>query len=325
MLLSIMRLVYFYDSTSDKNHISVLQNPIGGSEYQMYNLIGELSKYLSIICFNNTYESYSLDNVVYEPLCKIINHNFNDNDTIIFQRFFPSDENIINKIKHLKIYIWCHDINTIQICSNNDPKIMNKFMFEDDFKNLVLFRRYVTNKIINNNANFIFVSNYQKISFVRDLNYYGINVNESKLFIIYNILYEKEFALNKIIPCDVNYHDIVFASSWTKNIEKIIEIFEFIMTKTNKFRLVLLSPGYDNNTIQKFAPLLQEKFRENVIIHASKNKNDYCEIIKSSLCVLSSRFPETFGCVFAESYYLGTPVIADSESGAVREIIDNNY
>jgi glycosyltransferase involved in cell wall biosynthesis len=28
---------------------------------------------------------------------------------------------------------------------------------------------------------------------------------------------------------------------------------------------------------------------------------------------------------FAESYYLGTPVIADYRSGAVKEIIDNNY
>ena len=40
---------------------------------------------------------------------------------------------------------------------------------------------------------------------------------------------------------------------------------------------------------------------------------------------MAPRFPETFGCVFAESYYLGVPVIADIHSGAVKEIIDNEY
>jgi glycosyltransferase involved in cell wall biosynthesis len=54
-------------------------------------------------------------------------------------------------------------------------------------------------------------------------------------------------------------------------------------------------------------------------------KYDYAILVRSSLCVLTTTYQETFGCVFSESYYLGTPVIADIRSGAVKEIIDNNY
>jgi glycosyltransferase involved in cell wall biosynthesis len=41
--------------------------------------------------------------------------------------------------------------------------------------------------------------------------------------------------------------------------------------------------------------------------------------------VLVSSFPETFGCVFTESYYLGTPVIADYRSGAVADNLDKDF
>ena len=70
---------------------------------------------------------------------------------------------------------------------------------------------------------------------------------------------------------------------------------------------------------------MREKFGKNVEIAGPQNKEDYAMIIKSSLCLLVSSFPETFGCVFTESYYLGTPVIADYRSGAVAEHLDNDY
>ena len=67
------------------------------------------------------------------------------------------------------------------------------------------------------------------------------------------------------------------------------------------------------------------KYSDNIIIHGPVNKEQYTKIIKESLVVLTTTFQETYGCVFAESYYLGTPVIADYRSGGVKEIIDNNY
>lgn len=66
---------------------------------------------------------------------------------------------------------------------------------------------------------------------------------------------------------------------------------------------------------------LKNKYPNNIIIYGPVNKSLYCELIQNSGCVLAPSFPETFGCVFSEAYYLGTPVICDVKSGAVKEII----
>ena len=86
-----------------------------------------------------------------------------------------------------------------------------------------------------------------------------------------------------------------------------------------------MHPGYGMEKYENYKYYLLKKFPNNIIIKDTLTKDKYSEIIKESLCVLSSRFNETFGCVFAESYYLGTPVIADVGSGAVKEIIDNYF
>jgi glycosyltransferase involved in cell wall biosynthesis len=70
---------------------------------------------------------------------------------------------------------------------------------------------------------------------------------------------------------------------------------------------------------------MREKFGKNVEILGPQNKEKYAEIIKSCLCLLVSTFPETFGCVFTESHYLGTPVIADYRSGAVADHLDKDF
>ena len=44
------------------------------------------------------------------------------------------------------------------------------------------------------------------------------------------------------------------------------------------------------------------------------------------MCVLSTSYPETFGCVFAEALHLGVPVIGDNSVNAgFHEIIDKDY
>ena len=86
-----------------------------------------------------------------------------------------------------------------------------------------------------------------------------------------------------------------------------------------------MNPGYGMENYVHLQEELKQRFPNNIIIHEPLSKKQYSEVIKSALCVLSSKFDETYGCVFAESYYLGTPVIADIRSGAVKEIIDNNF
>ena len=81
--------------------------------------------------------------------------------------------------------------------------------------------------------------------------------------------------------------------------------------------------GYESN--RECENEMKQKFGNNVEILGPQNKEKYAEIIKSALCVLISSFPETFGCVFTESYYLGTPVFADYRSGAVAEHLDKQF
>jgi glycosyltransferase involved in cell wall biosynthesis len=157
------------------------------------------------------------------------------------------------------------------------------------------------------------------------MNKYDINIEKYRLNIIYNILYENEFLDIKNKYIERNFNNIVYASAWQKGIEKIIEIFDYIININNNIKLILMSPGYDLENYREYIDFLNNKYPNNIIILGSLNKEKYAEIIKSSLCVLSSTFEETFGCVFSESYYLGIPVIADFRSGAVKEIIDNNF
>ena len=62
------------------------------------------------------------------------------------------------------------------------------------------------------------------------------------------------------------------------------------------------------------------------MIGTIKNKIEYCELLQKSLCVLTTSYPETFGCVFAEALHLGVPVIGDnSVKAGFQEIIKPEY
>jgi len=308
--------IVFYD-TCNLNHHSILLSAIGASEYQFYNLVNEISKYNETICFNNfctkddKVEYKVIDNIRYKSIDDFINYNLNENDIIIIQRLYPQNIKIIEKIKNNKIFLWIHD-------NWSENNIIN---------NKIEYNQYFHDKIINNkNINFVFVSHDCKKTFI-DFNLLeNLIVENNRLHVIYNILYEKQFIkIKKMNNIHLNKNYIVYASAWQKGINYITDLFEYINNKKLDFKLVLLTPGYDNEYTDIMIPKIIDKFKDNVIIHGAKSKEEYCKIIKSSLCVLSTAFKETFGCVFSESYYLGTPVIADYRSGAVKEIIDDFY
>ena len=57
-----------------------------------------------------------------------------------------------------------------------------------------------------------------------------------------------------------------------------------------------------------------------------KNKSEYCKLVQSCLCVLTTSYQETFGCIFAEAMHLGVPVIGDNSIRAgFQEIIPREY
>jgi len=310
-----MRNLILIDITTYHDDTSIKNRAIGASEYQCYNLIENLSPHFNIKCYNNKNSAISTDKCNYYPLNSILEEILND-DIIICQRFMPElCGPIYNKIKNNKIYIWMHDLIENHIFIFQRSQEEKKY-----YSNNELFKDIIDVYYKNININFIFVSNHLKNMFISKFNF-----EQDRLHVIYNILYDSEFVNIKNQEMLVNKNQITYASAWQKGINHIISLFDYIFKIDNDIILNLLNPGYDWGNHQHYATELKDKYRDRIIIHGPVNKKEYAKIIKQSLCVISTTFNETFGCVFAESYYLGTPVIADYRTGAVKEIIDNNF
>jgi glycosyltransferase involved in cell wall biosynthesis len=201
-------------------------------------------------------------------------------------------------------------------CSSGDI-----LLEQNTFTGIITNILFDPNKIIyDTTLNFICNSFMCKHLFEKYLSNFNIKIDENRIQIIYNILYNQELVIEDD-DIQINENNIVYASAWQKGIEKVISVFDYIFNKNNNITLTLMSPGYDYHNFQDYKKMLEEKYKNNIIILGPTKKNEYAKIIKSSCCVLSSAVYETFGCVFAETYYLGTPVIGDINSGAVVEII----
>jgi len=286
----------------DVNHSTIKQKAIGASEYQLYNLIREFSKIgMNIICYNQTRSDQTIiDNVVYKHIDSLKSDTFSLSDVFIVQRscyFIPPFNN--------KIFVWCHDYVSPELF------IIPPLSFNESIQ--TIYNR--------KNINFVFNSKYTKDLYLNFINKSSrIRFEDNRYKLIYNILYEDDFSDFSNLHVNIDNY-IVFASAWCKGIHKIIEIFRYIISVNNDIKLALLSPGYDYSNWENYRRQLLSEFGNRVIIYGPLDKHNYCRVIKSAICVLSPSFFETFGCVFAESYYLGTPVIADINSGAVKEII----
>ena len=316
-----MKKIIIIDSTSDYTHELIFNKSVGASEHQLYSLIKNLSlENLKIICCNKTIDTIDIDHVTYMNYGKISNLEIEIEDIIIIQRMFPTDINILYKILYNKIYFWIHDLIEDKIFLDNNNKFIE--YFKNNPRKLL---HYLNVNFLEKNITFVLNSNFTKKIFIDYFNKFGIVINENKIKVIYNILYEDEFIKIKYnYKPTINLYDLVYASAWQKGIWDVIKLFDFILLKDEKFRLILLSPGYDLEGFKQYQIDLQTKYCDKIIILGPLNKIEYSKVIKSSLCVLTSKFSETFGCVFSESLYLGTPVIGDINSGAVPEIVGGN-
>lgn len=307
-MVSFSRIIFIDNTPIEKlNHRDIKNRPIGASEHQLYSLIGELSILnLDIICYNTTLKHEIIDGVEYKNIKYLKIDTFLPTDKFIVQRFCR----LIPNIDKNNIFIWFHD----HVCNN----VINLSPLHDIKKSI----DYIFNK---KNIHFIFNSQTSKEIYCNFFLNHGVCFEESRCKVIYNILYEDDFNKfdNKKIQIDKNR--IVFASAWCKGIHLIIDLFRRIIRKNSELQLVLLSPGYDYSGSENYRSELKREFKDRIQILGPLDKKTYSKVIKSALCVLSPIFFETFGCIFAESYYLGTPVIADVHSGAIKEIIDNNY
>uniref|UniRef100_A0A6C0BBG4 Glycosyl transferase family 1 domain-containing protein n=1 Tax=viral metagenome TaxID=1070528 RepID=A0A6C0BBG4_9ZZZZ len=301
--------IIFIDHTPiiDLNHHDIKNRAIGASEYQFYNLIDTFSKVnISIICFNKIQNDKVIDNVHYKPITTINVESFLPTDKIIIQRYCSL---IPLSIKN-EIFVWFHD----QVC--NDVIAFSPSQKINDALEIIHHKK---------NIHFIFNSYSAKKMYLDFFCNSGFHFEKNRYTVIYNILYEDDFIDSVKGSFTIDKNRIVFGSAWCKGIDTIITLFRWLIKKKPDIKLILLSPGYDYDNYKQLQINLKNEFKDKILILGPLDKKSYCKIIRSSLCVLSTSFFETFGCIFAESYYLQTPVIADIRSGAVKEIIDNNY
>lgn len=299
------------DATSDYNHISIQNRPSGASEYQLYNLIKHLMHFFDIRCFNNRNDFEILDLVQYDSLKNL---HYEPCDIVLVMRFFPTGFHLP---KAFKTIIWIHDIPDFNVFLGNDtvkvdyyrnrPKIFKSFIepILNDKSIIFIANSYHTKEVL-----LTFIKTHSRIQ------------TYDKCEVIYNIMYSDEFDTS---PCEKIPKRLLYASAWQKGIEKIIEVYRHILKQDPEYTLALCSPGYDWEKFKDYANKLQSEFGEKLWIYGPSTRNELSRIIKESMCCLTPIFNETFGCLFAECYFLGTPVIGDIRSGAVREIIGDEH
>lgn len=325
-----MQSLVFLVIANDLDHVNIESRAIGGSEFQFYSLINLLKNKYNITCYNKKKETVVLENVSYKNIDEFINDELASDTTIIIGRCLPQlDSLLYNKMKNNRIYLWWHDyvhrdgpssrIPLLVGYSEENRDIYTKTNVKDRFKNDILIPMMETKQL-----HHVFNSSYSKSSTISFFSEFGLHLEPHKCHMIYNCMYPKNFV-DRPLPYEINANQIVYASAWTKGLPMVLDLFQYISSKDPSFQLVLMSPGYEWDTVKQIVSSLKQNFGNRIIIHGPSDKMKYSDIIAKSLCVMSARFPETFGCVFAESCFLGTPVIADIYSGAVREMIDPEF
>lgn len=285
------------------NHINITQKGSGASEFLFFITAFKLSKYFNVnIYYCNINKKIDDINYIHFDFDNLdVIHNIH-NTIVIIQRIFYLAIDFHKMNNTNKYFVWSHDYiknsKIHHLYNNYELKEISDYLNENDIK-------------------VIAVSKFHEDNLKNTLNI----KNNKNLFYIYNSLFEEYFVKNTNIK--YNKNKILFASGVLKGFNKIIKICEKYHQLNNNFRLVLLTPNYTEKFIKNFN---LEKYNFIEYKGVIKDKNEYSNLIQESLCVISASFSETFGCVYAESLHLGTPVIGDTSiQSAISEIVDENY
>lgn len=286
-----MQAVYFIINQHG-NHESIIKNGNGASEVLLYLTAKSLSAHFDVIVYNRD-APCKIDDVEYRFLPDNMNPDIENinNSIVIIQRHFNLAIDLHKINPNNKYIIWSHDYLEKEF--NNLSGNYNPLQINDYF--------------VKHNIQIVSVSNFHKSNILFRLP----NVN---VIPIYNALFSEYFIKQNNINYDKN--TIIFASNWAKGLDKVLNIGTFYYNKNKDFKLILIKPKYCEwePDLTKY-PFIEKK-------GCIENKEEYCKLLQSCLCVFSTSYPETFGCVFAEALHLGVPVIGDkSVEAGFHEII----
>lgn len=123
-------------------------------------------------------------------------------------------------------------------------------------------------------------------------------------------------ALQKT-PVSYEPTKLVFLSAAWKGLDMVLSAFQAVRESMPDMRLYVASPGYADGDNVPAGPM-----SENVTYLGRLSHAEVMDHLRTALCVFypANRVPETFGCVFAESHAVGTPVLAHP-FGAASELL----
>jgi len=127
---------------------------------------------------------------------------------------------------------------------------------------------------------------------------------------------------DELVSSDGSYDPtkLVFVSAPWKGLDMVLEAFQEVRRAMPDMRLYVACPAYAAGDA---APT--GRVAENVTFLGNLSRAGVMEELRSALCIFypANRVPETFGCVFAESHAVGTPVLAHP-FGAARELLGHD-
>jgi hypothetical protein len=292
------------------------------------------------IFFNIIFSSFNKDNFnnYKKTIYFVINQNYNHRSIITEGSGASEFLFYITLYKLSKYYnIVVYNNSKLEIIDGIKYQMLNNDFIKNINNSIVIVQRdkelLKTLRNINEKNNYILWTHDHKVGIETDEYFFENNItivtvsefhlstfpNKNNVKFIYNALFSEYFIKNH----NINYNKdaIIFASSWNKGIDNILKIGEAYYNKNKNFQLILIKPSY---SIDTDIDLIKYPFIN--IKGTIKNKKQYCELIQSCLCLLTTSFPETFGCIYTEALHLGVPVIGDnSVNSAIKEIVQSEH
>ena len=287
--------ILFFDTVApyEYNFDIINKSGLGASESYLLSLANELKKNFDVdIAGVKTNSNYIQNDIRFRHTSKL-----EDNyDTIIIQRKPEYLRALKFKYPNAKFIIWLHDLYE----RSPWPYIPN-----DELQYIV------------DNSQIICVSDWQKQEYLS--NFESKRIKNINIDFIHFFIDDENDVSNS--PIDYDKNKLSFFSGGHKGLRFTLQTFEYLLKINPKFKLYIGNPAHSDvhlveNEINKFPKV------DAIVYLKNQTRNQVLSHLKESLATLhlNKEYPETFGCVNAESNMVGTPVCC-YDLGATKEIL----
>tara|TARA_R100000664_G_C2757172_1_gene145285 strand:+ start:406 stop:1440 length:1035 start_codon:yes stop_codon:yes gene_type:complete len=288
-----MKKILFFDAVApyEYNYHILQKKGLGASESYLLAVANELKKNFDVdIATTFVKYNYTQNDIVFK---KLNLNDLGDNYDIIFIQRNPQNLKILKeKYPNAKFFIWLHDFFESSIWAS---------LPQHDLQ------------YICDHTTLLCVSEWHRNNF--KINLLLRKINDPKIEFIHFFIDDDLKLAESNIKVDPN--KLCFFSAGHKGLEFTLKIFEHLYRMNNEFKLYIGNPTYDQD--YKF-----DNNNGSIVNLKNQPRNRVLWHMKGSLATLhlNDVYPETFGCVNAESNMVGTPVLC-FDIGATKEILYN--